>query len=70
MKTLKINKNHKTHFKNEPPIAAFKQNRILKEVIGNHWIRNRRVNKRLRLVEDDKHTLCRSKSRNICYKYN
>ena len=41
---LKIDKNLKEIFKNEP-IAVFKRNRNMNEIIGTHWIENRRVKK-------------------------
>ena len=64
---LKINKNHKEIFKNEP-IKAFKRNRNIQEIIATHWIENGRVKKNFKTLKEGKCTPCRSKAGNICCK--
>ena len=64
---LQINKALKEIFKNEP-IAAFKQNKNIKEIIGTHRIENARVKKDLKSLNEDKCTPCRSEAENICCK--
>ena len=64
---LQINKNLKEIFKNEP-IATFKRNKKIQEIIGRHWIENGRVNKNLKAVKEGKCTPCRSKAGKICCK--
>ena len=64
---LHINKNVKEIFKNEP-IAAFKRNKNIQEVIGTHWIEHGRVKKYLKTLKEGKWTPCRPKAGNICCK--
>ena len=64
---LRVNKNLKKIFKNEP-ITAFKQNKNIQEIIGTHWIDNGRIKKDLKTLKEGNCTLWRSKAGNVCCK--
>ena len=45
-----------------------KRNKTILEIIGTHWIENRRVKKDLKTLKEGKCTQCRSKVGNTCCK--